>query len=229
MMDATVVLLHGSGLGSWIWQECEPYFSFASLAVDVPSHKSTVTIETCALETAQLINKSVTGNIVLILHSLSGVLVPELSKLLGNRLKACVYVGSVIPKPGRSFAKTMGFPASVLLPVLFLLNPSGLKPSEKMLRAELCNDLDAVKSKAVVENFMPEFRGLFLRPVGQYPDTRSVYIKLSNDKSVSPALQDRSARNLKNAEVVEWASGHLPMLSNPEKFAALLNSLVEDF
>jgi pimeloyl-ACP methyl ester carboxylesterase len=197
--------------------------------VDIPSRKSNVTIETCALETVQLIDKSVTGNIVLILHSLSGVLVPELSKLLGNRLIGCIYIGSVIPKPGRSFAKTMGFPSNILLPVLFYFNPLGLKPSEKMIRAELCNDLDALKSKMVVKNFMPEFPGLFLRPVGQYPDKRNVYIKLLNDKSVSPILQDRSAHNLMNSKVVEPASGHLPMLSNPETFAKHLNSLVEDF
>jgi pimeloyl-ACP methyl ester carboxylesterase len=225
MNSTTIVLLHGSGMGRWIWDRTTSHLRHTYLALDVPSRHIRATPSTCAATLVETMDQQGVMNVMLVAHSLSGVLVPELAERLGPRLKCCLYVGAVIPKPGQSFAGAMGFITNIMLRVLFRLHPKGLKPSETMMRKELCNDLDEATTKEVVKRFDPEFPGLFLTPVGVYPEVKCIYVRLMKDKSVPPELQQKMAQALPRVEVVELDAGHMAMLSKPEKLAAIINDL----
>lgn len=224
---ATIVLLHGSGMGPWIWDRMTPSLVHAHTAVDVPSRQKDATPASCAALISQAIGTQTSGNIIIVAHSLSGVLVPELAARLEGRLKGVVYVGAVIPKAGQTFARAMGVLSSLLLPVLFWFNPRGLRPSEAMLRKQLCNGLDEEATQQVIRRFQPEHAGLFLTPVGPPASVPSVYVRLTDDRSVPPGQQLAMASTLPGTEIVELQSGHMPMLAKPQELAAIITNAVE--
>ncbi len=55
-----------------------------------------------------------------------------------------------------------------------------------------------------------------------------MYICLTEDREFGVPLQRRMASNLGAEDVPEIASGHLPMLSEPDELARLLNKFVAE-
>jgi len=221
-----VVLLHGSGLGPWIWESVQSLLSLPSVALEVPSRKPKTDPERCARELLSDPRFPSEGPVVLVLHSLSGVLESSMAGALGGRLVQVVHLASVVPQAGTSFADTMGFPAPFLLRFLFWRHPMGLSPSPSMLRAQLCGGLDASRTERVVERFQPEFPGLFLEPVPEGKTVaRRTYLLCTRDKSVPPRLQRAIALRL-GAVTREMDCGHLPMLSHPDVLARHLVEVV---
>jgi pimeloyl-ACP methyl ester carboxylesterase len=218
-----IVLVHGAGTGPWIWRRLQDSLPLPSVAVAVPSRRKDATPASCADQIVQDIDKAGAERVVLVLHSLAGVLASELAARLGDRIASTVFLAAVVPAPGKRFVDAMGFPNSLVLRVLFKLNPQGLKPSESMLRAELGSDLSEADAAALVDRYEAEWPGLYLGRVG---DARSVprpaYIRLTSDRSVPPKLQDRMIANLQNPQVLDLDAGHMAMLSKPDELGRLI-------
>jgi pimeloyl-ACP methyl ester carboxylesterase len=53
----------------------------------------------------------------------------------------------------------------------------------------------------------------------------SLYIRLTRDQASSPATQAESISRLPNMRVETLETGHLPMLGQPERVAAILNAV----
>lgn len=218
-----VVFLHGAGLGPWIWETARETLPFPSVALDVPSRQVGTSPARCAIDLLSHPDFPIGSPIVLVLHSLAGVLESALVSALGDRLQQVVHVASVVPPPGGTFASTMGFPNSLVLRLLFLLRPRGLSPSPAMILGELGGGLSPSLRTALVARHRPEFPGLFLQPVAHHPvHTRRTYLRCLRDRSVSPALQTRIAHRLE-ARIRDLDCGHLPMLSDAETFVRILS------
>lgn len=192
MSDRTAILLHGAGTGPWIWERVVAAMNAPALAMCVPGRFANATPDGCAALLAADIDAAGVDEVVLVVHSLSGVLVPGLARLLGPRLRHVVYVSAVIPAANRAFVDAIGFPAGLVLRVLFRFNRSGLTPSEKMIRNELCNDLNERDAADVVARYEAEFPGLYVTPVAGPPAVPSTYVRLSLDKSIPPVLIPRA-------------------------------------
>lgn len=224
--EPTFVLLHGSGLEPWIWEPLQARLPFRSVALEVPSRRRGTNPTRCAREILLDPDFPSRGPVVLVLHSLAGVLEAVLATSLGRRLEQVVHLATVVPEAGRSFAKAMGFPARLALPLLFRFHPDGLAPSRKMLLQQLCGDLEPEMRDRLIDRFHPEFPGLFLEPVPRCTavPTRG-YVVCARDKSVPPRQQRATALRL-GARIREMECGHLPMLSHPGILARHLEDLV---
>ncbi len=225
-MSTTAVFLPGAGAGPWIWERTIQHLGSASLTPDIPGRVAGATPAGCAEAVVRQIDDSGAGDVLLVLHSLAGVLAADLAERLGERLKATVLVSGVVPEAGATFARTMGFPARLILPLLFRFNREGLKPSAAMIRSELCNDLDEADAEMVIARYEAEMPGLYLTPVrsgATLPEP--VYVHLTADRSVTPALQERIATRTR-ARVHRVDAGHLVMLSRPQELAALIRQEV---
>jgi len=223
---ARVVFLHGAGLGTWIWEPVRRGLAAESVALDVPSRPGT-SPALCALDLLSHPEFPRDVPVVLVLHSLAGVLEAALVSALGDRVRQVIHVATVVPERGRSFASARGFPVNLVLRALFALRPRGLKPSPEMLLRELGTDLSEPLRAELVARHRCEYPGLFLEPV---PDLdvhpRRTYLRCGRDQSVSPALQTRIANRL-GAVLVDLDCGHLPMLSDPAGFCRILSPLLE--
>lgn len=224
----TVVFLHGAGTGAWVWERVINELSVPTIALEVPGRRAGVTPEGCAEALAAEIDQQGIDLVVLVMHSLAGVLAPGLVARLGKRVKRLVFLSAVIPPSGGSFVDALGFVNRFILSILFKFNPQGLKPSPEMIRAELCNDLNPQDSEEMIARFTPEMPGLYLTPVGKFsPLPNATYIKLLKDQSVSPAQQNSMLARLAQPVVRELETGHMAMLSAPAALAKLIMEEVE--
>lgn len=218
-----IVFLHGSGCGPWIWEEVRNRLEWDSVALSVPSNRPGTNPERCAAELLEDPTFPANGPVVLVLHSLAGVLEAPLVKALGNRVLLVVHIATVAPPPGRTYASTAGFPANLVLPLLFWLNPRGLMPSPAMLVRQLGEDLSPAQRTEMVARHRPEQRGLFLEPVPSVQvRVPRAYLLCANDRCVSPSLQARIAKRL-GAHIHSIEAGHLPMLARPVEFVEILS------
>lgn len=217
-----IVFLHGAGTGPWIWGEVRRCLEGPSVALAVPSDRRGTNPRRCASDLIADPAFPAHGPLVLVLHSLAGVLEGALLEALGSRVLQVVHVATVVPRGGSSFASAMGLAARVVLPILFWMNPRGLRPSPAMLLHELGDDLTDAQRCELVARYRSEQGGLFLGPA---PSTEirvpRAYVLCTKDRCVAPSLQARFAKRL-GAEVLPIKAGHLPMLSRPGDLAGLL-------
>ena len=222
MGDRSAILLHGAGVGPWVWDRVQTGLVVPSLAPEVGGREVGATPDACVESLVRQIDAFSAGEVVLVAHSLTGVLASGLAARLGSRLTHIVYVSAVIPAADQSFLSAMGFPMGWVMRVLFLLNPKGLRPSDAMIRDGLCNDLDAADTAEVIERYTPEFPGLYTSTVAGPAQVRSSYVRLTRDGSVSLVVQDKMIARLGTPEVTELDAGHLPMLSRPDVIAGVI-------
>ena len=219
----TIVFLHGAGTGAWVWERVMNELSVPAIALDVPGRSAGATPQHCAEALVAELDQRGIDSVILVMHSLAGVLAPGLVAHLGARVKHCIFVAAVIPPSGGSFVDALGFVNRQILRVLFKLNPKGLAPSPEMLRAELCNDLSSQDSEQIISRFIPEMPGLYLTSVGAFsPLSNATYIRLLKDKSVPPERQDTMLARLSQPSVRELETGHMAMLAAPKALADLI-------
>ncbi len=224
--DTTCVLLHGAGMGAWAWRAVVDRMETPAIALDVPGRRPGVTPEGCATELVREIDERGLGEVVLVAHSLAGVLVPTMARLLDSRVRRCVYLASVVPPPGGSFVDAVGLANGLVLRALFRFNRDGLKPSPAMIRKSLCNDLDEATTEMVVSRYAAEYPGLYLEPAGTLPDIPTTYIRLTHDHAVTRSQQEASIGRLRAPRVRQLEAGHLAMLSMPTGVAAAIDEEV---
>ncbi|MCG2785583.1 MAG: alpha/beta hydrolase [Anaerolineae bacterium] len=226
--ETTIVFLHGAGTGAWVWERVMDELSIPSVALDIPGRVAGATPENCSEALVAELDRRGIDSIILVMHSLAGVLAPGLMARLGTRIKRCIFVAAVIPPSGGSFVDALGFVNRQILRALFKLNPKGLTPSPEMLRAELCNDLSPQDSEQIISRFTPEMPGLYLTSVNAFsPLPNATYIRLLKDKSVPPERQDTMLARLSQPSVRELETGHMAMLAAPKALTDLIMEEVE--
>jgi pimeloyl-ACP methyl ester carboxylesterase len=233
--DLGFVLIAGAGLGTWIWDGVAGELRQPALPVAIPGRELSgralrrFTLAAAADELADAARGwTEPERIVVVGHSLAGVLAPEVARRLGERTAAVVFVGALAPREGQRALDLMSAQNQFFVHLFGLLRPSGMKPPASALRKELCNDLDAATTAQVVDQFepVPEAPRLYRDPVtwDGVPDVPRLYVQLLRDQSVRPDDQARMAAAIE-AEVVTMDSGHMPMLGRPGELAAILGGV----
>ncbi len=224
-----LVLIHGAGLGSWIWEETGPLLESPWLPLDFPDRQrqavpSDTSLETYSRHLLRRIQSWDQAKLILVAHSIGGVLALKLAGKLAGRVVGIVAVGAAIPVKGRSFLGCLPFSRRMLMRAL--MRVAGTKPPTSTIRKGLGSDLDLIQADRVVKRYVAESPRLYTdRCEAPVPDVESFYVRLGLDKAFPPGLQERMAANLRAKKIVTFASGHLPMISRPGEFAALINGL----
>jgi pimeloyl-ACP methyl ester carboxylesterase len=229
-----LVLIHGAGLGAWIWDDVVARLDYPALAVDLPGRGQNERVSTQDLPLETYVDSVVADvvrfkppHVVIVGHSLGGLIGLEAAHGLGSRVAGLVAVAAAIPELGDPFLSTLPFPKRLLLRALLPI--AGAKPPERAIRKSLCNDLDEKTASRVVRRFVPESSKLFTtQTLSLPPPANSMYVFLDRDKEYGRDLQERMARNLGARRVAHVAGGHLAMLSQPEAVAKTLNAFTAD-
>lgn len=218
-----MVFINGAGLSSFIWNDLKGNFQAPVLTIDF-FNKEKLTFDDYVNQAATDIKNWGKDNFIIVAHSIGALIGLKTAEQFKKELKGFVAIGSVIPQSGQSFTSSMPFPQKLLLPILLSL--FGTKPPKQSIAAELCNDLPPDTTLKIVNSFTPEAKALYTTKISfDLPDTNRLYIKLTNDKTITPELQDKMIGNLKATEIKTIDSGHLPMLSKTDA----LTSILEDF
>lgn len=231
--DVGFVMLHGAGLGAWIWRDVASRLEHPILAVNLPGrgeHSGTAVkhlsfrhyVDAVLAE----IDRFQSRRLILVCHSISGLIGLEIAALRKERIIGFIAVGAAIPSGNGSFLSCLpGMQRTVLRLMLPL---AGTKPPASVIRSGLCSDLPDELAAEVADRFVPESVNLYtdkLQRRGTPPNP--LYLVLKQDREFNPRLQKRMAENMGAKAAAELDSGHLPMLSKPEELALICRQYAE--
>jgi pimeloyl-ACP methyl ester carboxylesterase len=237
-MDIAFVLIHGGGLDTWVWDRLTPLLKLPALAVRraaIGANLNQLTITDCAKYIQSQIETAGLQRVILVAHSIGGILAPPVAMLLPKQVVHIVFVGANIPPEGQSAISVLRPPERFGIAVwlrLLAWQVSWMdKAVETDMRKTLCNDLDeATVQQVLVGGKHPEPPAIFYEPVSrsQMPSIPCTYVKLLQDQGVlPPSKQEEMAANI-GAQILTLDTGHTAMLSRPQALAALLNSIATD-
>lgn len=216
-----VVFIHGVGLRGSVWREVAESLPNPCLLTDFPlrdaqeEERGGLSLEDYVDCLERQIEAWEARRFILVAHSIGGMIALELARRFQGRAVGLTAIGAIIPPDGGSFLSSLPLPNRWILSMILRL--SGTRPPDKLIRANLCNDLKPWQADEIVKRFLPESRLLYTERINApLPDIPKLYVKLNQDREVLPKLQDRMIRNFGRAHVFELPSGHLPMIGNPD-------------
>ncbi len=231
--DTVFILIHGSGVGSWIWGKVIPHLSAPAIAIDMPARTGKVNTHTFDEYTQVVVDamKSV-GNkkVILVGHSIGNEFALAAASKMPQKVAGIVSVGGLVPESGKSYYSLLPLPQRIVVMTVAFFNKNGLKPPDNMIIASYANDLDKATANEILKKYSYESPKIFSTPVvwdKLSSDIPRYYITFTKDKSgFSPSQQEAMAKRLHADKVFSLDTGHLGMLSNPKEFADILNGLV---
>ncbi|MEC0369350.1 alpha/beta fold hydrolase [Paenibacillus chibensis] len=226
------VFIHGAGLDSTIWKRVAIQLEAPCLLIDFPhrqeksASRKQLSLEDYTEHLSAQINGWEVKRFFLVAHSIGGVPALRIASKHKAQLAGFVAVGAVIPAEGESFMSV--FPPARRILMGMMMRVFGTRPPEAVIRQGLCSDLPPEQCDDIVRRFTPESLRLYSEPVAaRIPsELPSMYVKLQQDKEVSPTLQDRMIRNLRADHTALLDSGHLPMLSRPDELRTVLHEFM---
>jgi len=226
----SLVLLHGAGLGGWIWTKVKARLHVGAEAVDLPgrgldARPGRVTLRECTDHLLTLL-MSRDEPAVVVAHSFSAQLAMLAASEQPERVRAIVLVGGVLPEPGRALLSIFPQPGRFLLGMYLHVARKGVVLPKGLSRAQYGAGLEAAEADMVVERLVPEARGMYLDRVHWRKAPAHIpviYVKLLRDAAIPPAQQDRMARRAAASRIETVEAGHLPMLSHPREMAEILD------
>ncbi|TVQ85240.1 MAG: alpha/beta hydrolase [Bacteroidetes bacterium] len=225
------ILLHGSGLGSYIWDRVTPLLNAPFLCVDFPNRgkkgkpNENLSFDDYVKHAYKAIDKREFESFVLVTHSISGFIAMDIGREYAAQISGIIGVASVFPAKKNSFVQSLPFPQKLIMPLVLKL--SGTRPPDAAIKKGLGNSLSGEDITMIVDRFTAESPSLFTTPVENYMlQVNRLYVKTTDDMEFPMSIQEKMANNLK-AETTEIKTGHLPMLSEPQKIALLLNDFID--
>lgn len=228
------VLIHGGAHGAWCWQtvidELER-LGQRGFAFDLPGHgadptpRSTVTFESYVSATNRFLESGDFEDVVLVGHSIAGMLLPEVAQANRERIRQVVFVAAVVLDAGEA---TIDLIPESRRPSYFEMaaqTPDNtLRVDFETAHARFFNDLPAAEARRYFEKLTPQPFAPYLAPArvsaGAIQAERR-FILCTHDKTFPPdqclTLAAKLGGTLERIE-----SDHDVMLSHPQELARLL-------
>lgn len=223
-----VVLVHGSNLSAACWDRVVEHLTAPAVAVDLPGRGSrpaditTVTLHDCVQFVVDSADRAALQRFVLVGHSLGAVTITEIASQFPERVAELVYVGGLVPAPGRS-AATILFGDDL---------PAGEPRTTTEERAKMffANDMTDEQWVGVWDGFVPESASIWNARLTGYPNGIPItYVSMTHDVGVPPALAKQMIANLGADADVDHrvlSAGHIAMVTKPRELAAIINEAV---
>ncbi|MBI4305338.1 MAG: alpha/beta hydrolase, partial [Chloroflexi bacterium] len=110
------VLIHGAARGAWLWDKVAPILEERNLkayALDLPGHgnrqaeRAGVTMQTYVDDVKSFIVQRDLRGVVLVGHSMSGVVISKLAERIPDRISHLVYLAAIALKDGEAIVDHM--------------------------------------------------------------------------------------------------------------------------
>jgi pimeloyl-ACP methyl ester carboxylesterase len=234
------VLIHGGATTGRFWDRLLPLLDRPALAVDLPGRGvhpadlDTVTVDDEARSVvADVLAAGLPTPLTVVAHSSGGLPVPGVVAALGDRVAGVVLDAASVPPEGgcgidcmqarhaerllaaraAGYLRTPGPPAD---PEAFRTTYGGPPLDDETLAHVVAPE------RCVVDGTNHYFQPVHWSAASGVPVT---YVVNTLDRPVPPALQHEMLARLPDApQVVELDSGHVPAITSPAAFAAILAS-----
>lgn len=232
----TYVLVHGAWQAPYVWNEVRSDLENKGnkvIVVELPGHGGdntpthTITLDAYRDKVIDAMSEA-DGKVVLVGHSMGGMVVTSVAEKVPSRISKLVYIGAFIPASGQSLGElSMTDPDSKLGPNL-IESPDHL--TLDVIRDSLTylfiNDGTQTVKDQMIANYRAEpaipFGGKITLTSANFGSVEKVYIKTMQDIVISPGLQDRMIAGAGIKAVHQVNTSHSPFLSQPHTISGLL-------
>lgn len=234
----TYVLVHGAWQAPYVWQSVKQQLEAKGqkvIVVNLSAHGSDNTSPAAVSIDAykdNVINaiKDVTGKIILVGHSMGGVVVSAVAEQIPDRIQKLVYLGAFVPANGQSLLDLASKDKQSLL------GPS-IVPSQDQLTLNVkqenivsifCQDASVENQQLVLANYKAEpaipFTNKAVLTDANFGKVDKYYIHTAQDHAIGMDLQNQMIATAHIQKVYSVNTGHSPFLSNPTDVVNLLLS-----
>ena len=233
---ATFVLVHGGGQGGWAWQSTARLLRAAGHEVYTPTLTGFgerhhldgphVSFQTFVDDIANVIRFEELSDVVLVGHSMGGVVVPRVAEAVPDRIRRVVWVTAVVARDGQSLLQTA--PQSPWIAEAIILGPQGIVGTdpERLLDANIQDGTPEQR------DFVRRYhRSSYPNYALTEPGRLSAFLKLglptgyvlaTQDRTIEPHIAAGFMDLLPGCRRAEIAAGHQCMVTRPREMAEIL-------
>jgi pimeloyl-ACP methyl ester carboxylesterase len=244
VQDLGFVLIHGGGAAGAFWDRLVPVLEHPALAIDLPGRGAkptdpmTFTVDEGVRSVLTDIEDAEIDRVILVAHSSGGLFVPGVAAALGARTAHIVLSAASIPPEGgvgldcmksSHRERTVAAIEAARRDGWTLTTPGPPEDAETM-RDSYGETLDDETLQFIVDpvRAVKDSMNFYFQPVSwaAVRDIPVTYVKNLRDRPVPVALQDEMIGRLPNPlEVIELDTGHIPAVTRPAEFAAILDRI----
>ena len=236
---ATFILVHGAWHGAWCWRHIVPLLRARGhevLAPDLPGHgddpapASDLTLQGYVARVREVVE--IQGDaVVLVGHSLGGLVVSAVAEALPDRVRRLVFVTAFLPRDGDSLVRICSVDPDNPLSAASLRTPDGkcviVDPAR--LAELLYSDCPPEDVNFAAANVGPEpiavmFQGVRVT-AERFGSVPRAYVYCSEDVALPLFIQQQMVTASPCAKVITLRTGHSPFFAAPEALATALDSL----
>jgi pimeloyl-ACP methyl ester carboxylesterase len=222
--------------GAWLWDKLKPLLMKGGanpIAIDLPGHgyrkadASFTTMSTYVNDVIQFIRKENLKDLVLVGHSMSGIVISKVAEEMPERIKHLVYLAAVVPKNNEALIDLLAKERQEAIRKL-QGKAKVIFGTLETLRPMYFTDLEGEEKEFYLRQLTPQPLAVFFEKIlfKQFPKIPipMTYVLGLKDKSLPPELTKRFAERL-GVEPIEIDAGHDLMVSRPVEVAKVLFGL----
>jgi pimeloyl-ACP methyl ester carboxylesterase len=240
MTNNTYILIHGSWLGKFCWREVIALLEklgHTAIAIDLPAHGDDPTLpENTSLDGYRdavlglIVDRS---DVILVGHSMAGIVISAVAEAIPDRIKALVYLCAYLPRSGESLYQLSSEDKESLVGQYWRQeHPEQYSPAwvaEEGIVKVFGADCSPEDRDLLVKRHRPEPVPPLATPVtlteARYGSVPSYYIETLQDMVASHQLQTLMLSRVSVRQRFELPSSHCPFFSMPDRLVACLTNL----
>ena len=239
-MTATYVLVHGAWMGKFCWAEVASKLESAGHIVrtlDLPAHgddptpPNAMTLENYCNAVIQLIGERT--NVILVGHSMGGMLISAIAEAIPSQLKALVFVSAYLPRNGESLLQLSQEDEESHVGAYWRQDePENNSPpwiAPEGIAEVFCADCSPQVQTMIKSHHRPEPLLPFVTPVmlteGNYGSVPRYYVETLSDRAVSHQLQTLMLSRVNVTQRFQLPSSHSPFFSMPDRLVTCLTQV----
>ena len=230
------VLVHGAWLGAWCWDDLAKELRASGhqvLVPELPGHGSDqspvsgITLESYVDAVAPL----VTEGSVVVGHSMAGIVLSSLAERMPESISSLIYVAAYLLQSGESIVKASATATDSLVGPNMV--PAADWSTISIRREAVQQVFAADAPPSAIERLQsltrPEPAAPFNTPIlvtsAKFGSVTRSYVRTSEDRAVTPLLQDAMLAKTPCDEVVTMNTSHTPFFAAPRELGAALIEL----
>jgi len=234
-MAKPYVLVHGAMRGAWLWDRVVPLMEKVgakTYALDLPGHgarggsRKGITTQAYADDVARFIKDKDLRDVILVGHSMGGIIISKVAEQVPDRLAHLVYLAAAVLADGQALIETMPPDRGELYRKAAAASPDNtiFAPFETLKTLHFTDMTDAEKDEWV-RKMCPQPFAIFSDAVDLKRFYRlnipKTYILATQDKGLVPETCRTFAARI-GCTPIEIEGGHDVMVSRPAEVAGLL-------